>query len=64
LPYANYSCMTETKPVYQPKGSMCMACTKRNANCSHLKYSDMPVIQRTPNWVIVKCTDFNAASKC
>jgi hypothetical protein len=50
----------EVKPFYQPKGSMCMACVNRNSNCSHLKYEEMPVIQRTTHWVIVKCTAFNA----
>lgn len=37
-----------------------MACTKKNENCSHLKYETMPVIKRTTHWVIVKCTEFNA----
>lgn len=47
--------------TYQPKGSMCMACERRDQNCSALFFQGMPVLQRpAANLVIVRCTNFAA----
>ena len=42
--------------TYQPKGGMCMTCTHRAADCSHLAFDRMPVIQVWHNVMIVRCT--------
>lgn len=46
--------------IYHPKGSMCMACQHRRADCSHLSFRSMEVIERTPTSNVVKCTNFEA----
>ena len=45
-------------PTYQPKGSMCMACQKRQNNCANLHFAAMPVLKRDANVTIVKCLQF------
>lgn len=52
--------MTHT---YQPKGSMCLACTKAREDCSRLDFKSMPVLFRLDLSVkVVKCTEFNPSS--
>lgn len=48
---------TET-PRAQPKGGMCMACEKRERDCSALPFAGMHVIERGPGGLIVRCTEF------
>lgn len=43
-------------PAHQPKGGMCRTCTSVAADCSGLPFDTMPVIERTPEAVIVRCT--------
>lgn len=44
---------------YQPKGSMCMNCAKAKADCSGLKFSGMPVIDKHQDGTLaVRCTFF------
>lgn len=46
----------------QPKGSMCMACSKGSAACGQLDFSSMPVIQVYPDGVkAVKCSGHRAS---
>lgn len=47
--------------THQPKGSICMACTKLHDNCSHLPFSTMPAMSKSKNRVIVRCTEFEHA---
>lgn len=54
--------------TYQPKGSMCMTCTHREANCSALPFHAMLVLKRMMdkdafNVVIVRCTHFEKPSQ-
>lgn len=44
--------------LIHPKGSMCMACSKRLDNCSHLDFYKMPILYRGESLIIVKCTEF------
>lgn len=47
---------------HQPKGSMCCACSKRQADCSALPFASMQVIKRYPDGIkAVKCEAFNPA---
>lgn len=46
--------------TYQPKGSMCMACTMRNSDCSDKPFNAMPVIKKDGKVNIVKCTYFKS----
>jgi hypothetical protein len=54
--------MTEKGTLhYQPKGGMCAQCKHILRDCSHLKFSTMPVIGIYKNKAatkIVKCTDY------
>lgn len=43
---------------YQPKGSMCMSCTKARDDCSKLDFSKMSVNQTIGDTVIVICNQF------
>jgi hypothetical protein len=52
---------------FQPKGSMCSVCAKRNTNCSDLPFYEMlPVMDKykdctgpeTVHVMIVKCSEF------
>lgn len=46
--------------TYQPKGSMCAACSKCFDDCSGLPFSQMPVHASTMcGTKIVICTEFN-----
>lgn len=48
-----------TQPVvYQPKGSMCMACDKASDDCSSLPFHIMPKVARVPGAFVVICTRF------
>jgi len=53
--------------AYQPKGSMCVACTKLYTNCNHLDFKTMPILQTIPagkvQLVVVKCTGFERKGK-
>lgn len=43
--------------AYQPKGGMCRTCVHHLLrNCSTLPFDQMPVIERTPAAIIVRCT--------
>lgn len=42
--------------AFQPKGGMCGTCTNAKADCSGLPFDLMPVIERTPEAIIVRCT--------
>lgn len=48
-----------TTPIHIPKGSMCMACSHRDATCSFLAFESMPVIERTQTVTVVRCTEFD-----
>jgi len=43
---------------YQPKGGMCGSCTKALSNCSSLHFESMPVIAKSGDAVIVRCTEY------
>lgn len=43
--------------AYQPKGGMCRTCEHAKRDCSGLPFDKMPVIERTPGVVIVRCTE-------
>lgn len=45
--------------IYIPKGSMCMACSHRDATCSFLAFDSMPVIERAQTVIVVRCTEFD-----
>jgi len=47
---------------YQPKGSMCIACTHSKRDCSTLDFSKMPIMWRENSGMIVRCTDYQRAS--
>jgi hypothetical protein len=51
--------------THTPKGSMCLACTHANEDCSALLFDTMPVMSRHPDLgqVIVRCTRFEASNK-
>lgn len=51
-----------TAPLHTPKGSMCMACVHKARDCSGLAFREMPVIERWPGWVVVRCVGFVRAS--
>jgi hypothetical protein len=56
--------MTFTKNQKIPSGRMCMACEKRDADCSALQFNVMPVIGTTKDGLItVKCLAFKALAK-
>lgn len=42
--------------AYQPKGGMCRTCEHAQCDCSALPFDKMPVIERTPGAIIVRCT--------
>ena len=44
---------------YQPKGGMCAACIKKEADCSGLPFSDMRVISSDLETAIVVCSEFD-----
>lgn len=44
--------------TYQPKGSMCANCTKKNEDCSKLDFSKMRPIEMYHDVYIVRCTEF------
>jgi hypothetical protein len=46
---------------YQPKASMCMACTHLHESCTHLPFSAMPAVHTSKGQVIVRCTEFEPA---
>lgn len=51
------------KTTYQPKGSMCAACTKKNRDCSGLPFNAMAPIMmhkyfHDERTVIVRCSEF------
>lgn len=46
------------KPIYTPKGSMCMTCAHKARDCSRLSFERMPVIERLPGRVVVRCVGF------
>lgn len=47
------------KCCYQPKGSMCMACKKRDEDCSALPFHTMPRLEGDADTqIIVRCTKF------
>lgn len=50
---------------YRPKGSMCLACAKKLANCSALDFSSMQVMARDKQdgMRVVKCSEFRAVKK-
>lgn len=41
--------------THQPKGGMCRTCVHLLRNCSALPFDKMPVIERTPAAIIVRC---------
>lgn len=48
---------------HQPKGGMCANCTKRSADCSDLKFEEMPVILTASDGIkIVRCTEWKSRS--
>lgn len=44
--------------LYQPKGSMCIACQHLQRDCKHLPFHSMPWLSTHPGAVVVKCTAF------
>lgn len=52
--------------MYQPKGSMCMSCNRRDNDCSELIFESMPIIEKLMQFgndvVIVKCAEFTRRS--
>lgn len=44
--------------TFQPKGSMCAACSHRHRNCSSLPFASMSVLAREGRTIIVRCTQF------
>ncbi len=44
---------------YQPKGSMCVVCKKRDKDCSQLPFSLMPIIEKQKHILIVRCYEFD-----
>jgi len=42
---------------HQPKGGMCGSCTKALKDCSSLHFESMPVIAKSGDAVIVRCTE-------
>ena len=56
--------MEGTKLKFQPKGSMCLVCAKKNEDCSGLEfYKMLPVLDtyrdNGTSMIIVKCSEFN-----
>jgi hypothetical protein len=49
---------TEAPVIYQPKGSMCIACVKAGADCSGFPFHTMPKVARVPGAFVVLCTYF------
>ena len=47
------------EPRHIVKGSMCSNCKDQYSTCSHLNFSDMPVLERAGNITVVKCTAFD-----
>lgn len=48
--------------IYQPKGSMCMACAKRDDDCSKMPFHEMPRLDGdSETQIIVRCTQFRRA---
>ena len=43
---------------YIPKGGMCATCIHTDRNCMGLSFSKMPIISRTEDLIIVKCTEY------
>lgn len=48
---------------YQPKGSMCMACTRAREDCSKFDFKAMPMMFSVGTIAIVRCQSFVADSK-
>lgn len=46
----------------QPKGGMCLSCKKRDENCSHLCFDEMPAINKSDK-NIVKCSFYVSVGK-
>lgn len=42
--------------ISSTKGGMCASCQHAKRNCSTLPFDQMPVIERTPGAIIVRCT--------
>lgn len=42
--------------THQPKGGMCRTCEHAARDCSALPCNKMPVIERAPGAIIVRCT--------
>ena len=49
--------------THQPKGSMCMACTRKNLDCSFMPFHTMPPISKHLGVIVVRCTEFVQADK-
>lgn len=41
--------------LHQPKGGMCRTCEHAARDCSALPFDKMPVIERAPGAIIVRC---------
>lgn len=50
--------MKPAPTLYQPKGSMCMACQHLQRDCSGLDFHNMPMIRCTELVVVVRCTEY------
>ena len=48
---------------HQPKGGMCASCWHKTYDCSRLKFSEMPVIKKEADVIIVKCTKFERGDR-
>lgn len=44
--------------MHQPKGSMCMVCTKKLEDCSKMQFDKMRPMDKTPDAIIVICSEF------
>lgn len=48
--------------IYQPKGSMCMACQHKNDDCSKLPFHEMPRLEGdSDTGIVVRCVKFQRA---
>lgn len=43
---------------YIPKGGMCISCINWLKDCSHLKFSAMPVLVKDKDVAVVKCIEY------
>lgn len=47
-----------TERTHQPRAGMCRTCTKRNEDCSHLKFEKMRVIKLYQDGTkVVRCSE-------